>query len=277
MSIVVHTMTRNSQRWGWFAVNSVLPYVDGVMVWDTGSTDDTVNVIKSIASPKIHIKQVVMNDVSDHSRIRQEMINQTKSDWIILVDSDEIWPKEAILELTSAIRRMSNKYYYFISRFYNLVGDIYHYQPESAGQYNIGPISGHLTIRAINLSKLPGLNVSRPHGQQGFFTSSGQPLQSLPFTPEAVMQKRYFHATNLRRSLTRAQDKEVPKRFLKYKYELGIPFPYDFAYPEVFYYPRPKIIPSPWQKRGFPYLFTAAWQTPLKIAHRQLFPLPQGY
>jgi glycosyltransferase involved in cell wall biosynthesis len=277
MRIVVHTMTRNSQRWGWFSINSVLPFVDEVMVWDTGSTDSTVDIVKSIDSPKISIKQVPMTSLEDHTRIRQAMINETQADWIIIVDSDEIWPSQAIAELTRAIRTMSNKYYFFISRFYTLIGDIYHYQTESAGQYHIGPLTGHLTIRAMNLAKLSGLTVSRPHGQQGFCTKAGQPIQSLPFTPEAVMQERYFHTTHLRRSMTRNQDKQVPKRFLKYKYELGIPFPDTFSYPEVFYYPRPKAIPNPWEKRDLSYISTAAWQTPLKLIHRQLFQLPTGF
>ena len=80
----------------------------------------------------------------------------------------------------------------------------------------------------------------------------------------------YLHATFLQRSLEFLKDRDVPKRARKLKYELGIPFPSDFYYPEVFFRERPAVVPSVWQKRGFKYLVRSAFETPPKKLKRRL-------
>ena len=57
--IIVHCLVANEERFVWYALQSVLPYVDQVMVWDTGSTDKTVEIIKAIKSPKIIFKELI--------------------------------------------------------------------------------------------------------------------------------------------------------------------------------------------------------------------------
>ena len=51
--IWANCLIKNEERWVWYALQSVLPYVDKILVWDTGSTDNTVEIIKTIKSNKI--------------------------------------------------------------------------------------------------------------------------------------------------------------------------------------------------------------------------------
>ena len=55
MSIWAHTLVKNEERFVWFAINSVIDYVDEMRVWDNGSSDSTVKIIKSIKNSKIMI------------------------------------------------------------------------------------------------------------------------------------------------------------------------------------------------------------------------------
>ena len=48
MKIWVNTIVHNEENFIWFAVMSVIDYVDKVLIYDTGSTDKTVEIIKEI-------------------------------------------------------------------------------------------------------------------------------------------------------------------------------------------------------------------------------------
>lgn len=48
MKIIVHTLVKNEERFLWFAVSSVIDYVDKVFLWDTASTDDSIKIEKKL-------------------------------------------------------------------------------------------------------------------------------------------------------------------------------------------------------------------------------------
>jgi len=37
-AITAHMIVKNEEQWVWYALQSILPYVDKVIVYDTGST-----------------------------------------------------------------------------------------------------------------------------------------------------------------------------------------------------------------------------------------------
>ena len=99
MKIWAHSLVRNEERYLWFAVTSVIDYVYKVLLWDTGSSDNTLNIIRELrkAFPnKIDFKQVREVDKDKFTLMRQKMLDQTKSDWVILVDGDEVWWDDSI-------------------------------------------------------------------------------------------------------------------------------------------------------------------------------------
>ena len=268
--IVTHTIIRNEQRFVWYALMSMLDYVDEMLVWDTGSTDRTPEIVESIDSPKIKFRRLGKVTADEFTTVSQQMLEKTVGDWVINLDGDEIWPWSAVRQMTDLIRRQGNSLDFLVHKYFNLIGDIFHYQPESAGKYRIGPFSGHVTIRAVNRSRISGLHYDRPHMQRGLFDGNGVLIQErTPFLGQ-LLPGRYLHATHLRRSENAARDLSVIKRAVKYKFELGIPFSDDFIFPEVFFLPRPSLVASPWQRRSVIYLMNASWQTPLKLFKRRL-------
>jgi glycosyltransferase involved in cell wall biosynthesis len=274
MSIWVHSLVKNEERYIWFSVMSVINYVDKVMIWDTGSTDRTVEIIKKIqktkeGKQKILFREVGEVDIDRFTTVRQEMINETKSDWIVLVDGDEVWWDLAIAELTDILRKKGDELESIVSRYHNVVGDIYHYQEEAAGKYEIDGKRGHITIRAMN-REIPGINVSRPHGQQGFFDGLGKLIQERSSKQRLhLMKTAYIHFTHLPRSFDLNADLRVPKRRRKLKHELGKSFPLDFYYPEVFFRKRPKIVSCPWRRMNSSFYFRSAILTiPKKVKRR---------
>lgn len=276
LKITVHCLVCNEERWIWYALQSVLDYVDEIMVWDTGSEDRTVEVISALKSDKIKFRQYGPVDEQKFTQAHQEMLEQTDSDWLLWLDGDEIWTEAALAEAMGIIKSKTD-INFVVHRFYNLIGDVYHYQNEDAGRYKIGNYTGHLSIRFINLKTIPGLHFDRPHGQIGLFDNRGNLIQESPVSKWILAKQRFVHCSSLIRSADLNQDKKTLQRRHKYRYEIGQRFGREFAYPAAFYLPRPAVVPSPWQTAGLSYWLNAAWQTPLKRLRRKIFNLPSGY
>ena len=52
-NLTVHCVIKNEERWIWFAINSILDIAGEVLIYDTGSADKTVEIVKTIKSKKI--------------------------------------------------------------------------------------------------------------------------------------------------------------------------------------------------------------------------------
>ena len=275
--IIVHCLVKNEERFVWYALKSVLPFVDKIMVWDTGSTDNTVKIIKSIDSKKISFKQVGNVDSNSFTSIRQQMLDQTPKGftWLMILDGDEIWPKKSIKEIVQTIKK-SSKIDSIVVRTHNLVGDIYHRLPEFVGQYKLAGKKGHLALRFINLKNIPNLCVKKPHGQQGYFDGQGRLIQDRDLKKIKFINTYYHHATHLLRSSSRTKDKQVPKRAQKLKYQLGKRIPSN-QIPEIFFKSHPKIVPSVTQKVPLSFWIKSLTVTPFKIIKNLLLPTTSGY
>jgi glycosyltransferase involved in cell wall biosynthesis len=272
MKVWAHTLVKNEERYVWYAVMSVIDWVDKILIWDTGSTDKTVEIIKEIKKvypDKVDFKEVGEVDPQKFTKVRQEMLDVTNSDWLILVDGDEVWWEDSIKAVISTVRTEGETLETIITVPYNIVGDIYHYQEEAAGRYEIDGRRGHFSFRAIN-RKIPGLHLKKPHGAQGFFDRNGILIQERPKKFRKFLDAPFMHFTHMVRSSSREKDLKVPKRDIKLKYELGIPFPLDFYYPEVFFRSRPAIVPSPWRKIRKDYFLRAFMETPIRRLKRRM-------
>lgn len=104
-SIWVNCLVKNEERWIWYALQSVLNFVERIIVWDTGSTDKTADIINSINDKKIEFKKVGSVTKDTYSRIRQKMLEATNCDWVFIVAGDEIWPKKTLLQLIRKVKK----------------------------------------------------------------------------------------------------------------------------------------------------------------------------
>lgn len=262
MKIWANTIVHNEENFIWFAVMSVVDYVNKILIWDSGSTDRTVEIIKEIIKvkgEKIDFKQVGEVDKFEFSRMRQAMLDQSKCDWILILDGDEIWWEKSIKNIIREIDEKGAKIDGIVVPMIVPVGDIYHFQEQRAGQYELLGRKGHFSLRVIN-RKIPGLHVDWPYGQESYFDAEGELIQK---RKGIVFQDApYLHVTHLKRSgLKRKTD--------KFKYELGNRANEDYRFPEVLYKDYPKIIPSPWSKISGVPLLQAKLLTPLRKIKRR--------
>ncbi|MBI2600877.1 glycosyltransferase family 2 protein [Candidatus Daviesbacteria bacterium] len=271
--IWANTIVQNEERYLWFAVMSVINFVDKVLIWDTGSSDNTSKVVEELIKvnkSKIDFREIGPVDPVAYTSVRQRMLEETKNDWFLIVDGDEVWWDKSIKKLVDLVNKQGDKLDSIVTPYYNIVGDIYHYQEKEAGKYRIDDKKGHINIRAVN-RKIPGIHFEKPHGQLGLYDLNHLLIQDRPQAERVFLDAPYMHFTNMIRSSSRKLDEKVPKRSFKLKYEIGKEFPNDFLFPEVFYREYPSFIKSPFQKmsKSF-YLKSAILSIPRKVKRRLL-------
>lgn len=278
-TIWAHTLFKNEERWLWYSVTSIINYVDKVLLWDTGSTDNSWKIAQELKlkyKNKIDLKQYGEVTVETFYKARQAMLNETDSDWFIVVDGDEIWWEDSISKVITSIT--SNKsitgFEAMVVPTVNLVGDIYHYLPELAGKYKFGEHVGNYNLRAIKRN-IKGLHSQGAHGVWGWADSDNKQIQER--NTFRFIDASYLHTTFLSRGEKRSDDIKVPKRAKKLKYEIGNKFPLDYYYPEVFFKDRPDFIKSPWSPIDFSFKVKATVQTPFRKINRMFIKSKIGY
>jgi glycosyltransferase involved in cell wall biosynthesis len=262
--ITSHTVVRNEDRFIWYSLNSVLDYVDHMLVFDTGSTDKTIEIIKSLKHPKIIFEEKGQVDALEMVSLRQEQIERTKTEWFLILDGDEVWWQKSINKVKTEVDGSDKDLWGIITPTINCIGDIYHFQEEQAGKYQFAGRTGHLAVRAIRRT-IPGLYIEGRYPLEGYRDKSQKLITDYDRHLKFINQP-YLHLTNLSRST--ASEKDVIARVKKY--ESGIAFPENFLYPEVFSKKTPALVPSPWKEMEKKEKILSAVQTPIKKIKRRL-------
>lgn len=89
-------ITQNSAELIKNAIKSVY-FADEILVIDSGSTDDTVNIAKELGA------KVINNTFLNYSQQKQFGIDTAKNDWIFILDSDERVSKELAKSILNAL------------------------------------------------------------------------------------------------------------------------------------------------------------------------------
>lgn len=267
--ITGHMIVKNEDRFIWYAISSVLPYVDKFLIYDTGSTDDTAKIIKGFKSKKIIFKQILVDDVSEIAKLRDNQIKETETDWFWIVDGDEIYSKSLCEEIQNIIKTEGDELEGIVVGRYDLLGDVYHYQDESVGAYDMLGRTGHMALRLINKKNTPGLYVSGNYPYEEYFDKNNTDLifhskENFRFTKDKL-----FHAMYLERSSQGANLEDTFHR-RKYKIETGHKFPEHYKFPEVFFARKPSFIPDVTGDRSNIYNLLASLITPIKSLKRKI-------
>jgi len=279
MKLWVHTLVKNEAKYLWYAVLSVIEHVDKVLLWDSGSTDRTVEIAKELRKTypsKIDFNEVTIESAEDFPKVRQSMLDKTEADWFLMTDGDEVWWNESIRLVRQTIERKGKDIETIVVPMVYPIGDIYHRQEESAGKYELAGKKGHFALRGIN-RRISGLASSNPHGTWGWTDLEGRMIQDRNPKKILYLEAPYMHFSLLPRTLKREDDSKVIKRVQKLKYELGETFPKDYYYPEVFFRPRPDFVPSPWTRMDNNFFVKAVIETPLRKVKRRLWKGKPGY
>jgi glycosyltransferase involved in cell wall biosynthesis len=245
--ITIHTIIKNEDRWIWYALKSVIDLAQKILIYDTGSTDKTLEVIETINSPKIILESHPASTRQDLVKLRQHQLDRTTTPWFMLLDGDEIWPRPNLLQLLTAATKNKPETLAFFTRTRNCVGDIYHYLPKSAGRYQIKGVTGHLNIRLIR--KVPGLKIVGEYPLEAY-TLEDTPIQNLESRIQFV-DTWYLHATHLPHSTSILSTAHVIDRLGKLKFwRPGLKMS-QTELPEVFWAKRPDIVPSSMRRLWF--------------------------
>ncbi len=263
--ITGHMIVKNEDRFIWYAISSVLPYVDKLLIFDTGSDDQTVAIIKSFGDRKIYFQQIDRQDSAGITKLRNLQIKMTKTPWIWIIDGDEVYPRKTIKSIVSHINDC-NIIGIIVNR-YNLLGDIYHCQDESVGVYNQFGIKGHYALRLINKNRVSGLQVKGLYPQEFYADKWGISIKGEGKQKFVFVKERIFHAMYLQRSTKINQSKTLNRKKMKIEsgYKINIS-----ELPEVFFYPKPSFVPDVTQNVDFKYQLKAALITPIKKIKRKI-------
>lgn len=257
--ITAHCIVKNEDKFIWFAIHSVLPFVDILLVFDTGSTDNTVEIIKSIRNPKIVFEEKGPVDAVGLVALRREQLQRTKTDFFLIVDGDEIWPRQALSKILDQLDSLSEKILGIFCRTRNCVGDVFHYSEEKYNRYRLQDKVGSYNMRLYR--KTSQTDISGHYPLEGY-THDGVEINQL--TDRLLfVDTWYLHTTHLHRSSLSADDKKVLTRLNKYRYELGLTMTAEDL-PVVFQKKYPPQVGNPLSKRSGEYELIAGLVQPIR-------------
>jgi glycosyltransferase involved in cell wall biosynthesis len=265
----VHMVVKNEDRFIYYAVKSVLPYVGKIFICDTGSTDKTIEIIKSISDKKIKLTQEHITSPKELSLVRQKQIEETETDWFWIVDGDEIYTERLCREILDIISTSEEKREGIVVGRYDLLGDIYNCQVKTVGTYNLFEKKGHFVLRLINKSNIKGLHVAGIYPLEGYYDGSGTELIHHDKTKYVFTENKLWHAMYLKRSSQGGNLQNTLHRH-NYKTERGYPISKAQTLPEVFFQKIPDNIEPVNLKRSLAYEIISRLITPVKRFKRLL-------
>lgn len=261
-------IVRNEDRFVWYAISSVLPFIDKLLIFDTGSTDRTVAIIKQFNDKKIIFREKGEVETKGMTQLREEQIKATNTDWLWIIDGDEIYPQKTARKIIQIVTQDKSLYGIIVHR-YDLLGDVYHCQDESVGAYSQFGRKGHYVLRLINKRTVGDLKILGDYPNEYFADTKGQLIKSYGKDKFVFVEERIFHGMYLPRSSEEKNFYKILNR-KKPKIELGRKVPRE-KLPEVFFQKRPSIVPDVTKKMNFQYKLLALLLTPLKRLKRNIY------
>lgn len=251
-TITGHMIVKNEEKWIWYSIMSIIDFVDKLIIYDTGSQDKTIELVKRILSDAKFGKKIIFEERGQVSSekftlLRQEQLEKTNTDYFFVVDGDEIWYKKSLEEIKYIINNSVDDVHLIASKFLNCAGDIFHYRDFSKETYRIKNIVGSITIRLYSM-KIKGLHCAGDYGVEGYYDYLKKPVQESEWNIH-VIEKPYLHTSYLQRAGFIEGDLSIKYRKNKFRADWDHSFDKNFKYPEVFYLEPPDILESPWENK----------------------------
>lgn len=256
--LTVQMIVKNEDRWVWYAIASVINYASHLLIFDTGSEDKTVDIINTFPKNKITFEKKGSINPNQLTRLRQEQLERTKTNWFMIVDGDEIWPKNSVIRLLDVIKKSKSSEIGIVVKSHVCIGDILHSQDEKAGKYIIKNRIGHYNIRAYK--KLESYHWTGEYPNEAYVNKAGIPIQNQE-NRLIFLDGYYWHLRHLPRSTKFKNSKR--------KFEIGKKIRQEDL-PEVFFSQRPEIVSSPWQTYNSREKLISILNTPILYIKRRL-------
>lgn len=196
-AITAHCLVKNEENFVGYAIKSVVDFVDKVIVFDTGSTDKTIETVQSLIKEypsKIIFEEKGLCDGKRHTALRQEMLDKTVTEWFMVLDGDEVWTKRAMTEALGIIKDKS-AIECVLAPFYLCVGDIYH-RTFRKGQMEMLGRTDFFYPRFLKITT--GAHWSGDYNQDTLMT--GDDKIFCTNGNSFILQSKYWHTTHLKRS-----------------------------------------------------------------------------
>lgn len=97
MNISVVVLAKNNQKTIEKTLNALVEF-DDVVVYDNGSSDDTIGIVKKFSNVNL-----IEGEFKGFGWTKNKAASFAKNDWILVVDSDEVIDKELLKELKEKI------------------------------------------------------------------------------------------------------------------------------------------------------------------------------
>ncbi|MEK9147474.1 MAG: glycosyltransferase [Patescibacteria group bacterium] len=195
-TITAHCLVKNEENFVWYAIKSVIDFVDQIIIFDTGSTDETIDKIKDLKQKhpdKIIFEERGECDKKRHTELRQEMLDRTTTDWFMILDGDEIWTERGIEEAIKSIHEKPETEC-LIAPFYLCVGDIFHRYYKN-GLFGLFGQRGFFSPRIIKRS---GIRWGGDYGADTLYNKQGEIFFNEKNS--LFLKNKYWHLTHLMRS-----------------------------------------------------------------------------
>lgn len=105
--ITLSMIVKNEEKYLRECLESVQGAVDEIVIVDTGSTDNTINIAKEFGAKIYHFDWI-----NDFSAARNYALERSTHDWILYLDADERLMPESKIELKNLGRKKNDKAYF---------------------------------------------------------------------------------------------------------------------------------------------------------------------
>jgi glycosyltransferase involved in cell wall biosynthesis len=97
-TITACTIAKNEEKTLATSINSYKKYVDEIIIVDTGSTDKTVEIAKSLGAKVLHFDWC-----NDFAAAKNVALEAATGDWIVFLDADEYFAEDTCKDLRAVI------------------------------------------------------------------------------------------------------------------------------------------------------------------------------
>lgn len=103
-NLTAHMVVRDEERFVWYSLMSVAPYVTRTIVFlDTNSKDQTAtlvaDVVKNVKGVEVHRRNP--KDYRRFGLLRDEQIQMTTTPFFMVLDGDEVYPQESMQRMVN--------------------------------------------------------------------------------------------------------------------------------------------------------------------------------
>lgn len=213
-SVTVHMLVKNEENFVFFAVRSVIDIADHLIIYDTWSTDNTVSKIRQAISwfeTKVTFEEKGSCTRNQHTELRQEMIERTKTEWFMIVDGDEIYHEDGVREIRNIVNCCPKEIDCLMVPFYLCVWDIYH--SSKLWKYTLFEQTGHFSVRLCKIKNW--IHWSWAYNQDTLI--DGEWRQFFQKENSLFIKMPYWHVSHLRRSPLDAYSSNWDSRIAKEK------------------------------------------------------------